>query len=283
MGFAILTALFCIIGFAFDSLTSGSLLALYVVAQFFFNFGPNTTTFIIPGECFPTRYRSTGHGLSAACGKVGAIIAQVMAQPLLAKGAKPNCKGIACQPWLNHLMQIFALFMFLGTLVSFLVPETKGRTLEELAGEHDGRIQEMAREGRGFRGWMARSNPFTGGKPAGFSTMRSPNMIPRSPGMRGRKERVGIMTSPELLPKPGEKRKKGQRHVPSPSFESGQHSGSVGSEGRGLSRDGDDVFTTIGTRGMPPGWSAGWGVQRNPTRDGRVESIMLHDVGSLLK
>ncbi len=36
-----------------------------------------TTTFIIPGEVFPTRYRSTAHGICAASGKLGAIIAQV--------------------------------------------------------------------------------------------------------------------------------------------------------------------------------------------------------------
>jgi PHS family inorganic phosphate transporter-like MFS transporter len=47
------------------------------LANFFQNFGPNSTTFVIPGEAFPTRYRSTGHGISAACGKLGAIVAQV--------------------------------------------------------------------------------------------------------------------------------------------------------------------------------------------------------------
>ena len=44
--------------------------------QFFLNFGPNATTFVIPGEVFPTRYRSTAHGISAALGKLGAIISQ---------------------------------------------------------------------------------------------------------------------------------------------------------------------------------------------------------------
>lgn len=71
--FIILTALFCAIGFGYDKLTSGGLLGLYVVCQFFQNFGPNTTTFIIPGEIFPTRYRGTAHGFSAASGKIGAI------------------------------------------------------------------------------------------------------------------------------------------------------------------------------------------------------------------
>jgi PHS family inorganic phosphate transporter-like MFS transporter len=50
----------------------------YCFANFFQNFGPNVTTFVIPGEVFPTRYRATGHGFSAACGKLGAIVAQII-------------------------------------------------------------------------------------------------------------------------------------------------------------------------------------------------------------
>lgn len=64
-------------------------------SQFFFNFGANSTTYvsllrriirftpthncyvrlqIYPAELFPTRYRAFAHGISAACGKFGAII-----------------------------------------------------------------------------------------------------------------------------------------------------------------------------------------------------------------
>lgn len=39
LGFAALTIVFIIIGFAFHHLSGGGLLALYIVAQFFFNFG----------------------------------------------------------------------------------------------------------------------------------------------------------------------------------------------------------------------------------------------------
>lgn len=120
MGFTLLTVLFCIIGFAFHRLSSSALLALYVLCQFFFNFGPNATTFLIPGEIFPTRYRSTSHGISAASGKVGAIIAQELIGPLRTRGAsKTNAS-----PWLNHVMQIFAAFMFAGIFTTLLIPET---------------------------------------------------------------------------------------------------------------------------------------------------------------
>ncbi|EAW13434.1 MFS transporter [Aspergillus clavatus NRRL 1] len=134
-GFIILTIVFIVIGFAYDPLknSNNGLLALYVIAQFFFNFGPNATTFIVPGECFPTRYRSTSHGLSAASGKVGAIIAQCVFGPLVHKGSSDPSKS----PWLNHVMQIFALFMLCGCFTTLLIPETKRKTLEELSGEDD--------------------------------------------------------------------------------------------------------------------------------------------------
>lgn len=69
-------------GFGFDKLNATdsakkAFVFLYCLANFFQNFGPNTTTFVIPGEVFPTRYRSTAHGISAASGKLGAIVAQV--------------------------------------------------------------------------------------------------------------------------------------------------------------------------------------------------------------
>jgi PHS family inorganic phosphate transporter-like MFS transporter len=135
MGFIILTVIFIVIGFAYNSLSGNALLALYVLAQFFFNFGPNTTTFIVPGEVFPTRYRSSAHGISAASGKIGAIIAQVLIGPLRTKGAAP---GSSDSPWLNHVMQIYSAFMFAGIFTSFLIPETKRKTLEQLAGEVEG-------------------------------------------------------------------------------------------------------------------------------------------------
>lgn len=130
MGFTMLTILFIILGFGYDKILATSnvlFIVLYTITQLFFNFGPNTTTFIVPGECFPTRYRSTAHGISAASGKMGAIIAQV------GFGLLKDIGGT--NKWINHLLQIFALFMLSGLASSFLIPETKGKSLEELSGE----------------------------------------------------------------------------------------------------------------------------------------------------
>jgi PHS family inorganic phosphate transporter-like MFS transporter len=132
-GFSILTILFLIWGFAYHKLSGHAQLALYVLIQLFFNWGPNTTTFIVPGECFPTRYRSTSHGISAGSGKIGSIIAQGAIAPLRTRGAtKANAS-----PWLNHVMQIFSAFMFAGIFTTLLIPETKRRTLEDLAMDWD--------------------------------------------------------------------------------------------------------------------------------------------------
>lgn len=135
-GFIILFVLLLVIGFTYDHLSSQSLLALYVIAQFFQNFGPNTTTFIIPGEVFPTRYRSTAHGISAASGKVGAIIAQMFVGSLISHGCpedNPKC-------FLSQLMKLFSIFMFLGIFTTLLLPETKRMTLEEVCEKYHGEI-----------------------------------------------------------------------------------------------------------------------------------------------
>ncbi|CAG8437789.1 10140_t:CDS:2 [Ambispora gerdemannii] len=131
MGFLVLTVLFLILGFGYEIIKETSLvlfITLFSLSQFFLNFGPNSTTFIIPGEVFPTRYRSTGHGISAAWGKFGAIIAQIGFIQLKDKGG-PNA-------FVNRLLIFFAVFMFFGFVIThFLVPETKKQSLEQLSKE----------------------------------------------------------------------------------------------------------------------------------------------------
>jgi PHS family inorganic phosphate transporter-like MFS transporter len=132
MGFTVLTVLFCIMGFAYHPLTrtknaSNGFVTLYCLANFFQNFGPNVTTFVVPGEVFPTRYRSTAHGISAASGKLGAVIAQVGFARL------QNIGGT--NAFLPHILEIFAFFMMTGIFSTLLIPETKGKTLEDLSNE----------------------------------------------------------------------------------------------------------------------------------------------------
>ncbi|KAJ1725657.1 hypothetical protein LPJ53_000136 [Coemansia erecta] len=132
IGFVALLILFCILGFAYHQILDKSVagfVVLITLAQFFQNFGPNTTTFIIPAEAFPTRFRSTCHGISAASGKIGAVIAQLGFFQLKNRGGK--------NAFIPHLIQIFALFMLIGLVFTWFVPETKGKSLEELNEESE--------------------------------------------------------------------------------------------------------------------------------------------------
>lgn len=73
--------------------------------------GPNTTTFLvsrhitkknvfafnnlqIPAEAFPTRYRCTCHGISAASGKLGSVLGQVVITKLVDSDSDPKSKRV---------------------------------------------------------------------------------------------------------------------------------------------------------------------------------------------
>ena len=49
-------------------------LLIFGLSYFFIEFGPNTTTFVLPSELFPVSMRTTGHGIAAGIGKLGAFI-----------------------------------------------------------------------------------------------------------------------------------------------------------------------------------------------------------------
>ena len=54
-------------------------------------------------------------------------------------------------PWIHGVMQIFALFMFLGMLTTWVVPESKRQRLEDLAGEKDD-VYELQFRSEFYRG-----------------------------------------------------------------------------------------------------------------------------------
>jgi hypothetical protein len=86
IGFAAVAVIYVILAAALGPLVSSAppaLLVFYGLSFFFLNVGPNTTTFVIPSEAFPTRAKATCHGISAASGKLGAVIGAAMMSPLL--------------------------------------------------------------------------------------------------------------------------------------------------------------------------------------------------------
>nr|GMD31077.1 probable inorganic phosphate transporter 1-9 [Ipomoea batatas] len=104
---------------------------LYGLTFFFSNFGPNTTTFIVPAELFPARFRTTCHGISGAAGKLGAIIGAVGFSwaSHKYKQKEHSAAGIGMT---SALLVILGGVCIAGMITTYLLtPETKGRSLED--------------------------------------------------------------------------------------------------------------------------------------------------------
>jgi len=85
-GFIAVGVLFLVMGLALTQLEHTYhvlFILLYGLTFFFSNFGPNTTTYVLPAESFPTLVRATCHGISAASGKLGAVIGGASLDPIL--------------------------------------------------------------------------------------------------------------------------------------------------------------------------------------------------------
>ncbi len=123
IGFAVMAVAFIALG-AIGPLTSvlGAFIAVFGISYFFIEFGPNTTTFVLPSEVFPTRVRTTGHGIAAGIGKLGAFIG-VFLVPVLQTGIG-----------LRGMLFVAGAASVVGFLVTRLIPEPGGRSLEEVSG-----------------------------------------------------------------------------------------------------------------------------------------------------
>lgn len=64
-------------------------------------------------------------------GKIGSIIGQAAIAPLRVRGATAK----SASPWLDHVLEIYAVFMFAGIFTTLCIPETKRISLEVLSGE----------------------------------------------------------------------------------------------------------------------------------------------------
>jgi MFS family permease len=116
-GFLVVAILFVVVGYYFDQIQSKILITLYLCTSFVGQLGPNATTFLIPVEVFPTEMRTYCHGIAAASGKVGALIASVA---------------------FNYISNDADLFLFsgyasfIGCFLTFvLIPNTTGLDLYE--------------------------------------------------------------------------------------------------------------------------------------------------------
>ncbi|KAF5459371.1 hypothetical protein F2P56_023323 [Juglans regia] len=120
---------------------------IYSLTFFFANFGPNSTTFVVPAEIFPARLRSTCHGISAASGKLGAIVGAFGFLYLAQNQDKSKADaGYPAGIGVKNSLLVLGGINFLGILFTFLVPESKGKSLEEMSRENEdenGEMQEL--------------------------------------------------------------------------------------------------------------------------------------------
>jgi MFS family permease len=122
LGFGLMTLSFGVIGIVPGVATAVvPFLIAYGLGYFFTEFGPNTTTFVYPAEIFPVEVRTTAHGIASAAGKLGAFIG-TFTLPLLL--ASVHVQGTQL---------VVAVVCAAGFAMTFLVPESKGRSLEEMA------------------------------------------------------------------------------------------------------------------------------------------------------
>ncbi len=94
-------------------------LAIFGLSYFFVEFGPNMTTFVLPSEVFPVSMRTTGHGIAAGIGKLGAFVG-VFLVPQLQK-----------HYGLRGMLIIAGIAAVLGFVLTTVLPEPARRKLEE--------------------------------------------------------------------------------------------------------------------------------------------------------
>ena len=125
-GFFFMAVTFGVLGLGLHQLEGapGLMLFVYGLTFFFSNFGPNSTTFILPAETFPAHLRTTLNGFCAACGKLGATIGSAAFKPL----SQPDVLG------LGNTMVLCAAVSLAGLLLTFaFVEDRRGKGME---GDH---------------------------------------------------------------------------------------------------------------------------------------------------
>ncbi|EPQ54923.1 inorganic phosphate transporter [Gloeophyllum trabeum ATCC 11539] len=114
-GFLMAALFLGILAGMFHTLSTPAFIVCFALLQFFFNFGANATTYCYPAEVFPTKFRGAAHGMSAACGKLGAIISALAFNSLSKKIGT------------DHVLWIFFGCCIVGAACTFLLPEVRGR------------------------------------------------------------------------------------------------------------------------------------------------------------
>ncbi|CAN6201454.1 unnamed protein product [Urochloa humidicola] len=155
LGFAMMMGFTLAIAALYDGLVVASpspgrrawLVAMCAFTFFFATFGPATTTFVVAAEIFPAHLRATCHGVAAAAGKAGAI-AGTFGFMYTTRRADGGGEAAAAGSGIGVRASLFVLGAanVLGMLFTCLLPEPKGRSLEEVSGDGGGGESQLDRD-----------------------------------------------------------------------------------------------------------------------------------------
>lgn len=143
VGFIVMGAVYLTFAVAFTPLKSDIPLfvGIYGISFLFANIGPNSTTFILPTELFPTQIRTTAHGISAGAGKTGAAIFTFLL-PVIEKAY-----GLPTVFSILTVLSLIAIFLTLA-----FIKETKGQSLERTSNQEMATSQIMTGPNGNVRG-----------------------------------------------------------------------------------------------------------------------------------
>ncbi len=121
IGFSMMAACFAIIAAVPEvSAAVVPFMVVYGISYFFAEYGPNTTTFVLSAELFPTSIRTTGHGISSGVAKIGAFI------------------GVYVFPILSHALGLRGTLALTGglavagALLTLVLREPSRRSLDDI-------------------------------------------------------------------------------------------------------------------------------------------------------
>jgi MFS family permease len=134
LGFGMMAVTFALLAFIpnIEKMVAPFLI-IYGFSFFFTEFGPNSTTFVYPSEIFPVRVRTTGHGIAAAMGKLGGFFGVFIFPFLL------GWKGLMGAESAAAIASVAGLIV-----TATMLPETKGKSLEEIEHESISPVEKMA-------------------------------------------------------------------------------------------------------------------------------------------
>ena len=135
VGFIVMGAVYLTFAIALTPLKADIplFIGIYGISYLFGNIGPNSTTFILPTELFPTQIRTTAHGISAGAGKTGAAVFTFLLP------AVESAYGLPA------VFSILTGLSLLGVILTLaFIKETKGQSLERTSNQEMATAQIMA-------------------------------------------------------------------------------------------------------------------------------------------